>query len=89
MITGAQADGGVRLWATDVPDGAMAPPGWAQQIEGPVVVVSASLRQPAGPDAALRGRFDVLLRSPKHRWLFQDYVPGVDPLEDAWRSREE
>lgn len=29
-----------------------------------------------------------LLRSGKHDWLFDPYVPGVDARDEAWRSKE-
>lgn len=57
VITGPQADGGVRLWALGVPDGAFAPSDWAHQLDGPVLVVSAALRPSAGPAAVQRGRY--------------------------------
>jgi hypothetical protein len=39
------------------------------------------------PDPGLRAQLRELIASGKHQWLRRAYVPGEDPLEDAWRSR--
>jgi hypothetical protein len=39
------------------------------------------------PDPGLRARLRELIASGRHQWLRRAYVPGEDPLEDAWRLR--
>ncbi len=49
-----------------------------------LAIETAALAPDDEPAIALRA----LLTLRKHQWLLEPYLPGVDPLEDAWRSRE-
>jgi hypothetical protein len=40
------------------------------------------------PDQELARSFKEFLCCGRYSWIFRPYVPGEDPLEDAWRSRE-
>ena len=48
-----------------------------------LAIETAALTPDDEAEIALRA----FLRLRQHKWLFEPYLPGVDPLEDAWRSR--
>ena len=90
MLVGQIADGIIHL-RTFLPDSDLSPK-W-RSLYDELLVFSASNAEAINsaalaPDDVAGRLFGELLKSGRHGWLFQPYVPGHDLMEDAWRSNE-
>lgn len=89
MLVGQITDGILHL-RTFLPDSQLNPK-W-QSLYDELLAFSASNRAAINsaalaPDDAAGRLFSELLKSGKRGWLFVPYVPGNDPMEDAWRQK--
>ena len=89
MLVGQVADGIIHL-RTFLPDSDLNPR--RQSLYDELLAFSARNteainRVALAPDDEAGRLFGELLKSGKCGWLFQPYIPGHDPMEDAWRSK--
>lgn len=90
MLVGQILDG-ILFLRTFLPDSQLNPR-W-QSLYGDLLAFSthngdAINKAALVPDDVVGHSFGDLLKSGRHGWLERAYVPGDDPLEDAWRSKE-
>ena len=89
MLVGQVADGIIHL-RTFLPDSDLNPR-WHSFYDELLAFsarnAEAINRAALVPDDEASRLFGELLKSGKCGWLFQQYVPGHDPMEDAWRYK--
>lgn len=86
-----QVSGGVLQLRTFLPSSNLNPK-W-QSLYDDLVDFSLRNKEEINNSALTQGKdaahlFRTFLESRKHSWLQNAYVPGEDPLEEAWQSRE-
>jgi len=91
MLVGQIADGILHL-RTFLPDSQLNPR-WRSLYEDLLTFSARNSDSINGaalaPDDAASDSFGELLKSGRYVWLQRAYVPGDDPMEDAWRSKEQ